>query len=332
MSRGQRLVRDHDRGDTRSHWDIIWILLCRSPTDSLTSRRLTTARSFEVEEIYILRTGKPCSSDDRIYSRSSTPTCRSARCSISAGRSSRRTPAEQSTGSGVYIWSRPADFAWIDGQEVRVSANLAPAPESATVDGTSLVLTHSEDLDTNLGPGGKRVYREGGRRRRNEPVNRVGQHQDGDADPGNGGHQRAGGDGELPCAERAIGYRMYRAWNAPDLQQLRGDQQHRRPATERRPLRMAKPRRGRSTRPSVTPLPPRRRTSAQPVAAMDLDTGDTLTYTLRRHGLQSSSTSTTRPVRSRPGPGRRTITRWQRIYAIYRCSGRWRTAVPTQYP
>ena len=29
MSRGQRLVRDHDRGDTRSHWDILWILLCR---------------------------------------------------------------------------------------------------------------------------------------------------------------------------------------------------------------------------------------------------------------------------------------------------------------
>ena len=33
-----------------------------------------------------------------------------------------------------------------------VSANLAPAPESATVDGTSLVLTHSEDLDTGSVP------------------------------------------------------------------------------------------------------------------------------------------------------------------------------------
>ena len=51
-------------------------------------------------------------------------------------------------GSGSHTWSRPANFAWIDGQEVRVSANLAPAPESATVEGTTLVLTYSEDLDT----------------------------------------------------------------------------------------------------------------------------------------------------------------------------------------
>ena len=55
-------------------------------------------------------------------------------------------------GSGTHIWSRPADFAWIHGQEVRVSANLAPAPESATVEGTTLVLTHSEDLDTGSVP------------------------------------------------------------------------------------------------------------------------------------------------------------------------------------
>ena len=55
-------------------------------------------------------------------------------------------------GSGIHIWSRPANLAWIVGQEVRVSANLAPAPESATVDGTSLVLTHSEDLDTGSVP------------------------------------------------------------------------------------------------------------------------------------------------------------------------------------
>ena len=45
-----------------------------------------------------------------------------------------------------------------------------------------------------LGPAGKRVYREGGRRRRNEPVKRVGRHQNGHADPSNGGHRRAGGD------------------------------------------------------------------------------------------------------------------------------------------
>ena len=54
--------------------------------------------------------------------------------------------------ANIHTWSRPANFAWIDGQEVRVSANLAPAPESATVDGTSLVLTHSEDLDTGSVP------------------------------------------------------------------------------------------------------------------------------------------------------------------------------------
>ena len=60
--------------------------------------------------------------------------------------------AGRTTTAGVYIWSRPANFAWIDGQEVRVSANLAPAPESATVDGTTLVLTHSEDLDTGSVP------------------------------------------------------------------------------------------------------------------------------------------------------------------------------------
>ena len=54
--------------------------------------------------------------------------------------------------SGIHIWSLPANLAWIDGQEVRVSANLAPAPESATVEGTTLVLTHSEDLDTGSVP------------------------------------------------------------------------------------------------------------------------------------------------------------------------------------
>ena len=47
-----------------------------------------------------------------------------------------------------YQWDSPSDLPWIDGQKVTVSANLAPAPESATVDGTSLVLTHAEDLDT----------------------------------------------------------------------------------------------------------------------------------------------------------------------------------------
>ena len=56
------------------------------------------------------------------------------------------------TGSDAHIWSRPPNFAWLEGQEVTVSANLAPAPESATVDGTTLVITHSEDLNTGSAP------------------------------------------------------------------------------------------------------------------------------------------------------------------------------------
>ena len=63
--------------------------------------------------------------------------------------------SEQST-VGQYEWDLPANFGWIDGQKVTVSANLAPAPESATVDGTTLVLTHSEDLDTGSTPAADR--------------------------------------------------------------------------------------------------------------------------------------------------------------------------------
>ena len=53
---------------------------------------------------------------------------------------------------GQYEWDIPPNFGWIDDQKVTVSANLAPAPESATVDGTTLVLTHSEDLNTGSTP------------------------------------------------------------------------------------------------------------------------------------------------------------------------------------
>ena len=53
---------------------------------------------------------------------------------------------------GQYQWDRPANFGWSEGQYVTVSANLAPAPDSATVDGTTLVLTHAEDLDTGSTP------------------------------------------------------------------------------------------------------------------------------------------------------------------------------------
>ena len=63
--------------------------------------------------------------------------------------------AEESS-AGLYNWDRPANFTWIEGQEVTVSANLAPAPESATVNGTTLVLTHSEDLDTGSTPAADR--------------------------------------------------------------------------------------------------------------------------------------------------------------------------------
>ncbi len=53
---------------------------------------------------------------------------------------------------GWHVWDRPANFVWIEGQEVTVSANLAPLLESAALDGTSLTLTYAEDLDTNSVP------------------------------------------------------------------------------------------------------------------------------------------------------------------------------------
>ncbi len=52
----------------------------------------------------------------------------------------------------IYIWDRPSGFTWLDGQEVTVSANLAPLLERAAVDGTTLTLTYAEDLDTNSVP------------------------------------------------------------------------------------------------------------------------------------------------------------------------------------
>ena len=56
------------------------------------------------------------------------------------------------TVSDGYQWLRPLGFAWLDGQTVTVSANLAPGIESAAVDGTSLVLTYAEDLNTTSRP------------------------------------------------------------------------------------------------------------------------------------------------------------------------------------
>ena len=71
--------------------------------------------------------------------------------------------SERST-VGQYRWGIPASFGWIDGQKVTVSANLAPAPDSGTVDGTTLVLTHAEDLDrgSTPAPGAYTVKVDGG--------------------------------------------------------------------------------------------------------------------------------------------------------------------------
>ena len=105
--------------------------------------------SFEVEEIYIYET-ESLVSDDRIHVALDADVPLGTVFNL--GGTEFTSDAGSRVGSGTHIWSRPANFAWIDGQEVRVSANLAPAPESATVDGTSLVLTHSEDLDTGSVP------------------------------------------------------------------------------------------------------------------------------------------------------------------------------------
>ena len=56
------------------------------------------------------------------------------------------------TTTGQYEWDSPANFAWLDGQKVTVSANLAPIVTGATVDGDQLVLTFAEDLDTTSKP------------------------------------------------------------------------------------------------------------------------------------------------------------------------------------
>ena len=66
-----------------------------------------------------------------------------ARCSIWAKRFTAN--ASSRFGSGNYIWFRPANFAWTDpGSQGK--REPGSTPESATVDGTTLVLTHSEDL------------------------------------------------------------------------------------------------------------------------------------------------------------------------------------------
>ena len=105
-------------------------------------------RSFEVEEISIL---EPAGfSADQIYV--TLDAYVPPGTVFNLGGTEFTANAGRTATSGNYSWSSPANFAWIDGQEVMVSANLAPAPESATVEGTTLVLTHSEDLNTGSVP------------------------------------------------------------------------------------------------------------------------------------------------------------------------------------
>ena len=59
--------------------------------------------------------------------------------------------AERAT-IGEYGWNATNPPGWLDGQKVTVSANLPPTLVSAAVDGTSLVLTYHEDLDTGSTP------------------------------------------------------------------------------------------------------------------------------------------------------------------------------------
>ena len=60
--------------------------------------------------------------------------------------------ASETSTDGGYGWSIPAGMAWIDGQQVTVSANLPPGLDTAAVDGDELVLTYFEDLDTGSEP------------------------------------------------------------------------------------------------------------------------------------------------------------------------------------
>ena len=60
--------------------------------------------------------------------------------------------SEHPTEATRYRWDRPSGFAWLDGQKVTVSANLPPNVTEATVNGTLLVLTYIEDLDTGSTP------------------------------------------------------------------------------------------------------------------------------------------------------------------------------------
>ena len=51
------------------------------------------------------------------------------------------------TEASQFTWPLPPGFAWLNGQEVTVSANLPPTLVDAEVDGNMLTLTYAEDLD-----------------------------------------------------------------------------------------------------------------------------------------------------------------------------------------
>ena len=76
---------------------------------------------------------------------------RPARCSTWAARSSRSSDVRADRGP-LRRGNVPADFAWLEGQEVTVSLNRPPGREILTVNGTSLVLTYPEDLDSTSVP------------------------------------------------------------------------------------------------------------------------------------------------------------------------------------
>ena len=61
------------------------------------------------------------------------------------------TADADSAGDEMYRWE-VSGFAWIEGQQVRVSANLAPVVTDAVVTDNELVLTFAEDLDTSSKP------------------------------------------------------------------------------------------------------------------------------------------------------------------------------------
>ena len=139
-------MRDHDVGTRESSGTSYGFLA--GNYGQLDETTIDYGPSFEVEEITIFEPDGP--TDDLIY------VILDADVPLGTVFNLGGTELTVNTGSrivsGIYFWSRPANFAWIHGQEVRVSANLAPAPESATVEGTTLVLTHSEDLDTSSVP------------------------------------------------------------------------------------------------------------------------------------------------------------------------------------